>query len=189
MDFFHFGCEVCCSLCPNALFLFCGHQVPTMSMTRLCVGWGFCLFFIVFFFLNVFCLLSKFFVSVTCIGGFLKGDRGVAIWGPPGARIHRSLLWGLWVTCEGLQGSVPPCWFCPYPSVSSTVHPMPSSAWIVESGPLVQPLQKGPLALLQSWGWALGQGQTSPKFADFCHLFPPPPTFLFWVSHHLFLYW
>ena len=79
VDFFHFGCEVCCSLCPNALFLFCGHQVPTMLMPRLCVGWGFCLFFIVFFFLNVFCLLSKCFVSVTCIGGFLKADRGMAV--------------------------------------------------------------------------------------------------------------
>lgn len=175
---------VLCVLMPCSCFV--GTRSPPCRCQG-CVWVGDFVYFLLFFLFK--CLLSKFFVSVTCIGGFLKGDRGMAVWGPPGARIHRSLLWGLWVTCEGLQGSVPPCWFCPYPSVSSTVHPMPSSAWMVESGPLVQPLQKGPLALLQGWGWVLGQGQTSPKFADVCRLFPPPPTFLFWVSHHLFLYW
>lgn len=108
---FHFGCELC-HVCPNALFLFDGRQIPTTLVPGLCVAWGFCLFTFLFKFSSVL-LLSKFFVSVSSIGGFLQGDRGMDVWGPPGVRV-KSWPRGLHVSCAGLWGQCASLLISPY---------------------------------------------------------------------------
>lgn len=82
----HAGCELC-RVCPDALFLSDGLHVSTTLVLGRCVAWGFCLFTFLFKFSSVL-FLSKFFVSVSSTGGFLQGDRGMDVWGPPGVRVQ-----------------------------------------------------------------------------------------------------
>jgi len=77
-----------------------------------CVAWGFCLFTFLFKFSSVL-LLSKFFVSVSSIGGFLQADRGMDMWGPPGVRV-KSWPRGLHVSCAGLWGQCASLLISPY---------------------------------------------------------------------------